>query len=31
MKQPGLEQGFEEDFSFGEDDPNDYWDKTIVD
>lgn len=21
----GLERGFEEDFSFGEDDPNDYW------
>lgn len=25
MKPPGLERGFEEDFTFGEDDPNDYW------
>lgn len=28
---PGLKPGFEEIWSFGEDDPNDYWDKTIVD
>lgn len=31
MKTPGLEQGFDEDFSFGEEDPNDYWDPTIID
>jgi hypothetical protein len=30
-KKPGLEPGFEEIFSFGDDDPNDYWDKTITD
>lgn len=27
-KKPGLEPGFEEIFSFGEDDPNDYWSGT---
>lgn len=30
-KQPGLESGFEQDFMFGEEDDNDYWDKTITD
>ena len=25
QKTAGLESGFEEDFSFGDDDPNDYW------
>lgn len=30
-KAPGLEEGFEEVFSFGEEDDNDYWDKTITD
>lgn len=27
----GLKAGFEEDFSFGGEDDNDYWDKTEVD
>lgn len=27
----GMRSGFKEDFSFGGDDDNDYWDKTITD
>jgi hypothetical protein len=27
----GLREGFVEDFSFGEEDDNDYWDKTLTD
>jgi hypothetical protein len=29
--QAGLKPGFDEIFSFGEEDTNDYWDKTEVD